>query len=196
LPIAINEDIAGRLDEVARILAEQGANRFRVQAYQQAALVLRGLARPVSEIFAEEGLAGLEKLPGVGESIARSIRDILLHGKLAMLERFRGVHDPRALQTSVPGIGKALPIVAFLRLVKLRSMHSVSMTPSATGLEPAAKLDVQTTNVPEHFLVAIHAGKRQEPVERTSSEPNTKTTGRLEEILKHAPRYRAWGINE
>jgi hypothetical protein len=108
LPIAINEDIAGRLDEVARILAEQGANRFRVQAYHQAAAVLRGLAEPVSEIFTQEGLAGLEKLPGVGESIARSIRDILRHGKLAMLDRLRGEHDPIALLTSVPGIGKAL----------------------------------------------------------------------------------------
>jgi hypothetical protein len=43
MPTAINEDIAGRLGEVARILAEQGANRFRVQAYHQAAEVLRGL---------------------------------------------------------------------------------------------------------------------------------------------------------
>jgi putative hydrolase len=108
MPIALNKDIAGRLDEVARILAEQGANHFRVQAYHQAAVVLRGLARPVSEVFAEEGLAGLEKLPGVGESIARAISDILCHGKLAMLDRLRGEHDPIALLTSVPGIGKAL----------------------------------------------------------------------------------------
>lgn len=108
MSLAVNEDIAGRLDEVARILAEQGAHRFRVQAYHQAAAVLRGLARPVSEIFAEEGLAGLEKLPGVGESIARAIRDILRHGRLAMLDRLRGEHDPIALLTSVPGIGKAL----------------------------------------------------------------------------------------
>jgi hypothetical protein len=108
MPIALNEDIAGRLDEVARILAVQGANRFRVQAYHQAAAVLRGLARPVSEIFGEEGLAGLQKLPGVGESIARAVSDILRHGKLAMLDRLRGEHDPIALLTSVPGIGKAL----------------------------------------------------------------------------------------
>jgi DNA polymerase (family X) len=108
MPINVNEDIAGRLDEVAQILAEQGANRFRVQAYHQAAAVLRGLGRPVSEIFAEEGLAGLEQLPGVGTSIARAIRDLLQHGRLAMLDRLRGEHDPIALLTSVPGIGKAL----------------------------------------------------------------------------------------
>jgi hypothetical protein len=107
VPVALNEDIAGRLDEVARILDEQGASRFRVQAYQQAALMLRGLARPVSEIFAEEGLAGLEQLPGVGESIARAIRELIRYGRLAMLDRLRGEHDPIALLTSVPGIGKA-----------------------------------------------------------------------------------------
>jgi len=108
MPIALNEDIAGRLDEVARILTDQGANRFRVQAYHQAAAVLRGLGRPVSEVFAQEGLAGLERLPGIGESIARSIRDVLQHGRLAMLDRLRGEHDPIALLTTVPGIGKAL----------------------------------------------------------------------------------------
>ena len=108
MPIALNEDIAGRLDEVARILAEQGANRFRVQAYLHAAAALRELARPVSDIFATEGLEGLEKLPGVGESIGRAIRDVLQHGKLAMLERLRGEHDPIELLRSVPGIGTAL----------------------------------------------------------------------------------------
>jgi hypothetical protein len=108
MPIAVNEDIAGRLDEVARILAEQGANRFRVQAYQRAATALRGLARPVSDIFAAEGLEGLEKLPGVGESIGRAIRDVVQHGKLAMLDRLRGEHDPIELLRSVPGIGTVL----------------------------------------------------------------------------------------
>ncbi len=108
MPIALNEDIAGRLDEVGRILAEQGANRFRVQAYHRAAAGLRCLARPASEIYAEQGLAGLEKLPAVGESIARAIRDILQHGRLAMLDRLRGEHDPVALLRSVPGIGEVL----------------------------------------------------------------------------------------
>jgi hypothetical protein len=128
MPISLNEDIAGWLDEVARILAEQGANRFRVQAYQHAAVVLRGLARPVSEIFAEEGLEGLEKLPRIGTSIAGAIRDILRHGRLAMLDRLRGEHDPMALLTSVPGIGKALA----------RKLHDDLGIESLEDLESAA----------------------------------------------------------
>lgn len=108
MPIALNDNIAGRLDEVGNILAEQGANRFRAQAYCRAAESLRSLGRPVSEVFAREGLEGLENLPGIGTSIARSIRDILLHGKLAMLERLRGESDPIAVLTSVPGVGDVL----------------------------------------------------------------------------------------
>ncbi len=108
MPTALNEDIAGRLDEVARILAEQGASRYRVQAYHHASEVLRGLAQPVAEIFAAEGLAGLEKLPGIGVSIAHAIRDLIQHGRLGMLDRLRGEHDPIALLRSVPGVGKGL----------------------------------------------------------------------------------------
>lgn len=105
---SVNEDIAGRLEEVALILGEQGANRFRVQAYRRAADTVRFLPRQVSELFAEQGLEGLEKLPGIGASIARSIADTLAHGKLAMLERLRGESDPIHLLRSVPGIGKSL----------------------------------------------------------------------------------------
>ena len=101
-----NVDMAGRLDEVANIFAEQGANRFRVQAYRKAANVLRRLSRPVADIFAQKGIEGLEQIPGIGVTIARSIRDILLHGRLAMLDRLRGESDPIAILASVPGIGK------------------------------------------------------------------------------------------
>jgi hypothetical protein len=106
--LALNQDIAGRLDEVGRLLADQGADRFRVQAYRRAADSLRAMTRSAAEIFEREGLAGLERIPAVGPSIARAIRDLLLHGRLAMLERLRGAHDAIALFRSVPGIGSRL----------------------------------------------------------------------------------------
>ncbi len=104
----LNEEIATKLDEVAEILSHQGANRFRIHAYHHAADVLRGLARSVVDIFTGSGLAGLEEIPGVGETIAHAIKDILLHGRLAMLDRLRGEGDPIALLTTVPGVGKKL----------------------------------------------------------------------------------------
>ncbi len=108
MSIAINHDIAGRLDEVAGTLRHQGANHFRVEAYHHASTTLRAMGEPIPALFAREGMAGLEKLPGIGTSIARSIRDIILHGKLGMLERLRSGSDPLHLLTTVPGIGDVL----------------------------------------------------------------------------------------
>ena len=108
MPERLNEDIAGRLDEISRLLAAQGADAFRVRAYARAAGTLRRLTKPVSEILEREGLEGLQALPGIGESIARAIRDVLAHGRLAMLERLRGEGDPVKLLASVPGIGRGL----------------------------------------------------------------------------------------
>lgn len=105
---AVNQDIGSRLDEIAALLAEQGANRFRVQAYRNAAEAVRTLPEPVSGILTRDGMPGLERIPGVGPSIARAIRDLLLHGRLAMLDRLRGDHDPVSLLRSVPGIGRTL----------------------------------------------------------------------------------------
>ena len=106
MPERLNEDIAGRLEEVAQLLGAQGASSFRVRAYQRAAATVRRLPRPVSDILAQEGLEGLQALPGVGESIARAIRDMLARGRLAMLDRLRGDSDPVKLLASVPGIGR------------------------------------------------------------------------------------------
>lgn len=104
----LNADTAQRLKEIALILEEQGANPFRVLAYRHAAETVERLDRPVAEILHQEGVAGLQQLPGVGESIARAIRDLLRTGRLPMLERLRGEMDPLALLTCVPGIGPVL----------------------------------------------------------------------------------------
>jgi DNA polymerase (family X) len=104
----INREIAQRLKEVAQLLHDQGSNPFRVGAYRHGAETLEQLEQPVDDIFRSEGIEGLEHLPGIGESLARAIRELVLHGRLPMLERLRGEADPRNLLASIPGIGKKL----------------------------------------------------------------------------------------
>jgi putative hydrolase len=101
-------EVASRLEEVARLLDEQGANRFRVDAYLNAARTVRGLDRSITRIVKEQGLDGLRKLPGIGENLARLIHQLVISGRLAMLDRLRGESDPIALLASVPGIGGTL----------------------------------------------------------------------------------------
>jgi hypothetical protein len=104
----VNEQIAGRLEEAAHLLRDQGADPFRVAAYVRAASTVRLMREPLDDFFRQRGLEGLKELPHVGESIARAIRELLTHGRLPMLDRLRGEADPVALLASVPGIGRVL----------------------------------------------------------------------------------------
>ena len=101
-----NAAIARRLEEVADLLETQGANPFRIQAYRHAAEVVRRDRRSVADIVAADGLDGLSRLHGIGESLSRSIRDLVETGRLPMLERLRGESDPVAILSSVAGIGR------------------------------------------------------------------------------------------
>lgn len=103
-----NVEIARRLEEVAGLLEAQHANPFRVQAYRRAAAGIRHLQKPLSEIWHEQGDAGLRAVSGIGERLAIALRTLITTGRLPMLDRLRGETDPVALLESVPGIGSAL----------------------------------------------------------------------------------------
>jgi putative hydrolase len=103
-----NKAVARRLEEVARILEQQGASIHRVRAYRAAADRIGSLEVSVADILREEGLDGLDRLPAVGPVIARAIRSIVATGRLPILERLRGEMDPERLLSSVPGIGRKL----------------------------------------------------------------------------------------
>jgi DNA polymerase (family 10) len=103
-----NDDIVNRLEEIAALLDAQAANPYRVRAYRRAAATLRQLAVPAAQILATHGTAGLDRLSGIGPRLARTIRDIVVHGYSPLLERLRGESDAVRLFASVPGIGNRL----------------------------------------------------------------------------------------
>jgi DNA polymerase/3'-5' exonuclease PolX len=109
-PPWVNEEVAEKLDEVAVLLQERGGNPYRARAYRYAAATVRRLSRPISRLYAAKGLSGLEELEGIGESIARSIQELLLHGRLPLIDRLRGESDPVGLLSTVPGIGPKLAV--------------------------------------------------------------------------------------
>jgi len=101
-----NAQLALRLEEIAGLLAGQQANPFRVRAYQRGAETLRQLPMPVTDVLAADGIDGLERLPGIGEGLARTIRDVIRLGYSPIRDRLRGETDPVALFATVPGIGR------------------------------------------------------------------------------------------
>lgn len=159
-PHRVNREVADRLDEVARLLTEQGANPFRARAYHHAADVVRALERPVSDLLHDHGLAGLEALPGIGDSLARSIRDLVTLGRLPMLERLRGGSDPEHLFTSVPGIGRRLAerLHRELELETLEELETAAHDGRLAGLPGLAGKRLQgIRDSLEHRLVRVRA---------------------------------------
>lgn len=104
----LNHEIATRLDEVAQLLDDQQANRFRVEAWRRGASTVRELARPVDAVLETQGLRGLEALPAIGHTLARAIESLVRSGHLPQLDRLRGDSDPVTLLATVPGIGPVL----------------------------------------------------------------------------------------
>lgn len=103
---SLNSRIATKLEETARLLEEQHSNPFRVRAYRRAAETVRRSRQSMRELLETEGAEGLQRLPGIGEGLSRSIRDLVLTGRLPMLDRLRGEADPISVLMSVPGIGR------------------------------------------------------------------------------------------
>ncbi|AHG92583.1 DNA polymerase domain-containing protein (plasmid) [Gemmatirosa kalamazoonensis] len=107
-PDTSNRAIAAALEEVARLLEEQRANPFRVQAYRHAAATVRGLRVTVRHLLDGGGIDALEQMPGIGARLARMIQELAATGRLELLDRLRGGHDPVGVLGSVPGVGHTL----------------------------------------------------------------------------------------
>jgi hypothetical protein len=104
----MNREIAARLEEAAWLLRQQGADPYRTNAYLRAAASVRRWPVSLHRVFQERGLGGLQELPGVGPTIARAIRELIVRGRLPMLDRLRGAADAVAVLMTVPGVGRQL----------------------------------------------------------------------------------------
>jgi DNA polymerase/3'-5' exonuclease PolX len=76
-----NQTIARKLQDYAAQLARRQKSLYRVRAYRQAVLTVQALSRPLTELVAEQGRAGLEALPGIGRSLAYTLEELVKTGE-------------------------------------------------------------------------------------------------------------------
>ncbi|WP_019633756.1 DNA polymerase/3'-5' exonuclease PolX [Actinomadura atramentaria] len=104
-----NDEAAALLLELADLLSITGGDAFKVRAYEKAARSIAGHPEDVSEL----SLAGLKKIPTVGEAIARKVQDYTSTGTIRQVEELRAQIPAgvRAL-TEIPTLGpkKALAL--------------------------------------------------------------------------------------
>src|SRR2546427_13208866 len=80
---AANAEVARVLVRLADLLEIGGADAFRVRAYRNGARVVEDLPREVASMLAKR--EDLTELPGIGEALAKKIREIVEHGRLKEL---------------------------------------------------------------------------------------------------------------
>lgn len=100
----LNSDIKAIFNKMADLLEIQGANRFRVGAYRNAARTIGGLPRNVVDLVKEK--KDLSKLPGIGKDLAQKIKEIVKTGNLKDLKELEdkeGSSLPELMK--IPGLG-------------------------------------------------------------------------------------------
>ena len=103
-----NQEIANAFERVGELLAEQNANPHRVRAYRRAAQILQERKEPIADVVLDGQTKTLEAIPGIGESLARQIEELIRTGKSSLLLRLQGEIEPANLFARVPGIGEKL----------------------------------------------------------------------------------------
>lgn len=99
-----NAEIAAVLEDVATLLEIQGANPFRIRAYQNAARVIEEHAVALRKVVEAGG--DLTELPGVGKDLARYIGELIETGKLGLLEELTATFPASLIElTRLPGVG-------------------------------------------------------------------------------------------
>jgi DNA polymerase (family X) len=98
-----NEDIAAAFDEMADLLAIQGANPFRIRAYRRAAQLVHAMPQ---ELAGMHGAREYASLPGIGTDLAGKIAELVRSGELRDLIKVRRQVPPGLRDLlSLPGLG-------------------------------------------------------------------------------------------
>jgi DNA polymerase (family X) len=112
---ADNAEIAELFNRYADLLEIQDANPFRVRAYRNAARVVSGSLRGMSELVAEGH--NLDELPGIGKDLASKIKVIVRTGRLPQLEQLQKRVPPALSELMrLPGLGPKRVKLLFRKL--------------------------------------------------------------------------------
>lgn len=111
-----NQEIAQIFHEIAGFLKMEGV-AFKPYAYQKAATILESSERDIEEIYRKGGRKALEKVPGVGKSMAKKIEEYFKTGKIKYYEKLKK-RTPVKIEelTAVEGLGPKTVRILYRKL--------------------------------------------------------------------------------
>jgi DNA polymerase (family X) len=155
-----NAEISDAFNDLATLYELDGAVRYRVLAYREAARVIRQSPVPVADL-AREGRA--TELPGIGKTLEEKIVALVETGEIPAIRKLLGRY-PRSLieVTAVPGIGAKRARLLFdelgvSSLAELRDAAAAERIRGVRGLGP---------RVEENVLAALDRIGSEGPAER------------------------------
>ena len=84
----INQKISKILYETGRLLEIKGV-AFKPRAYRKAAESLENFKEDIALLYKKEGIKGIDKIPGIGKSIAKKIEEYLKKKKIKYYEELK-----------------------------------------------------------------------------------------------------------
>ena len=101
-----NEAIARRFFRLAALMEIRGDDPFRLRSYRNAGEAIETWPTPLKQIAKDEGIAGLQSIPGVGKAIAGKIIELLERGTFDAWERLTAETPETVLDLlELPGVG-------------------------------------------------------------------------------------------
>jgi DNA polymerase (family X) len=101
-----NESIARRFYRLAALMDIRGDDPFRLRSYRNAAEAIETWPTPLRQIADEDGIGGLQAIPGVGKAIAGKIVELFDRGTFDAWERIIAETPETVLDLlEIPGIG-------------------------------------------------------------------------------------------
>ena len=130
-----NEEIASRFNRMASLMEVRGEDTFRIRSYRMAAEAIETWPTPMQKIAAQDGLAGLLEIPGVGKALAGKIIELIETGTFAAWEKLTAETPATVLDLlELPGIGPKTAVTLHQKF-KIASLDDLRKFVESGGLE-------------------------------------------------------------
>ncbi|MEP6742227.1 MAG: helix-hairpin-helix domain-containing protein [bacterium] len=130
-----NESIARRFHRLAALMEIRGDDPFRLRSYRNAAEAIETWPTPLKQIAKDEGIAGLQSIPGVGKAIAGKIIELLDRGTFNAWEKITAETPETVLDLlELPGVGPKTAAM-FHQKFKVSSLKELKKFVAGGGLD-------------------------------------------------------------